>query len=55
MDELINEDQLINLIRIIDAKKISIISITTLCKVDKLLDLSVKQYNLLLVVMGECR
>ena len=49
--EYIGEQELIKLIDILRNRKISIETIQELCKVNHLLDLNMKQYNLLLYLL----
>lgn len=49
--ETIGENELIKLLDILRDKKIETKTILHLCKVNKLLDLSMQQYNLLLYVL----
>lgn len=51
MEERIEEEELIKLLDILREKSISSKVIFTLCKVEKLLDLTKKQYNFLLYLI----
>lgn len=51
MPEYIQENELIKLLDILREKNISIKMIQNLCKVKKLLDLTMQQYNLLLYLL----
>lgn len=52
MPEYIKEQELIKLLDVLREKNISIKVIQNLCKVRKLLDLTMQQYNLLLYLIS---
>lgn len=52
MPELINADQAANLTRIILSKKLELEWILIICKASKISDITIKQYNFLLLILN---